>query len=128
MLSLLYQAEREAAASGVYGRSREELSALMQQRMTFGCIFPVMFTSLLLQERQAAGGNTGGAAQELRARAERDRCQVLEFTGGYELCGLLRSCIPSMCLQLLSRVLGQRTPEERQEIERQQRGWRTKRR
>ena len=117
VLNCLQRAEQRAAADGARARTRDELRALMERRVTFSCIFPVMFTSLLLKHTSEAERNTSSLSSSRRAEEDDDVQRVLDFTGGYELCGLLRSCVPALCQQLIGRFVGQRNSDDDEQAE-----------
>ena len=108
VLNSLQKIENEAAADGGRPRTQDELRVLMERRVTFNTIFPVMFTSLLLRQSGEPEQKTALLSSTASIDNDEDVQRVLDFTGGYELCGLLRSCVPTLCQQLINRFLAQR--------------------
>ena len=82
--------------------------------MTFLCVYPTLFTSLLMQERTTSNPHVRWA--DLKPKSplgnnhtavdEHTISDVLGRTRGYELCGLIRHCIPRICQQSLEQLIG----------------------
>ena len=107
--------------------SDEDLSEVLRRRMSFQKMYPMLFTSMLLQQwgdTVASSGSSSalslssapsdptpsafvsasaasGSVPHQLVQAERDA--VMEYTRGYELCGLFRSLVPLLCEQQLRR-------------------------
>jgi hypothetical protein len=118
---LLHSRAHRAGEPGAQRFNSAHVQQMMEERMTFLCIYPTLFASLLMQERatshphlrwadlgpESALGNSSTRKPDAAVTVdERTISEVLGRTRGYELFGLIRHCIPRICQQALQQLIG----------------------
>ena len=101
--------------------SRSDVARLLEERMTCMCVYPTLFSSVLMQQRARSHPQLEWSklcpktpegddpnAEPVEPHLEE---AVLSNTGGYQLCGLLRGCVPRICRHALLQLIG-RQPRE----------------
>ena len=98
-----------------------DVARLMDERMTCMCVYPTLFSSVLMQHRARSHPQllwadfcprTPESNDPQAEPVEPHREEAVLFkTGGYQLCGLLRGCVPRICRHALLQLIG-RQPRE----------------
>ena len=115
------QIKKEVQLISHASNTLSDVAQLMDERMTCMCVYPTLFSSVLMQQRARSHPQLPWAKYCPKTPESNDpHCEpvephreqaVLLKTGGYQLCGLLRACVPRICRHAMLQLIG-RQPRE----------------